>query len=54
MSELFVGAGTVLNVGTVLLGSAVGAVLGERLPAARATSSPTGWAWSRCSSPGST
>ncbi len=54
MSELFIGAGTVLNVGTVLIGSAVGALLGERLPDARATSSPTGSAWSPCSSPGST
>jgi len=32
VSELFIGAGTVLNVGTVLAGSAVGALLGERLP----------------------
>jgi uncharacterized membrane protein YqgA involved in biofilm formation len=32
VSELFIGAGTVLNVGTVLIGSAVGALLGERLP----------------------
>ncbi len=33
MSELFVGAGTVLNVAAILVGSTVGALLGERLPA---------------------
>ena len=45
---MFRGFGTVLNVATVIIGSGLGLLLGQRLPSGLATSSPTVWASPPC------
>ena len=45
---MFPGFGTLVNVATVMVGSAIGLLLGHRLPNGPGTPSPTRSGWSPC------